>query len=326
MNNDYKLIDSIILANSSNQCYLNCVLQMLYSINEVRNYILDYSNILANYSKSNIILGNIKKIFNYINNGKNEGKNKISSNVLTPIYISIILELLNILINNSNLNNKYKEYKDSFEFLEFIMSMLNGGNNNITYNFNDSNIMIKTTYNNVTNLRYKNPLSIIIIIPIIEQNPIINNIFNNISSIKDINNIIKNNKYLILVLHRFDDKGNFINKNINIHNNNNNVKLINNNYRLLSCILFKPSHYIYVTFKNDGSIHLVYDDVSKKASNTLPDGFKIEENSYILLYYITNENNLIKLQEPLLKPLESSQQKQEEKEKNIKIYYSLKFN
>ena len=52
----YDLSNSIGLQNCGNTCYMNSAIQMLYSINEIREYII-------NENMNNVILKNLKKYF-----------------------------------------------------------------------------------------------------------------------------------------------------------------------------------------------------------------------------------------------------------------------
>jgi ubiquitin C-terminal hydrolase len=128
----YKLEDSVGLPNCGNQCYLSSALQMLYSINEVREYILNYkkkNNLLTDSVilelNQKIIKYDIIREYNIIESNKNEYKKYRflylkTSNINLKNQLKEILED-NILFNINQifeLINKYKFSSIDVKFLE----------------------------------------------------------------------------------------------------------------------------------------------------------------------------------------------------------------
>jgi hypothetical protein len=282
---------------------------MLYSINEIREYII-------NENMNNIILKNLKKIFLEINK---KNTKYIDNNFLKKIYIILyknFVDNLSLSNNNSYLNIQ----NDSTEFFFSLFNIISSHLHDNIFHLNEiSKTYCKNKINKTKNKEEsKIDITNIIILQIKKDNDqSVQSILNNshsfdkldtsLSRCNNKNNsyqefyyeIPNENKYLFIELRRsgYNSKGKTIflknyvkvNKNITINQNSKKIK-----YILLGVILksgeLNYGHYIYVTYKNN-KIHKVYDDST--VYNYLGTNFNIDHNATLLLYVkkILTENN-----------------------------------
>jgi len=305
----YDLSNSIGLQNCGNTCYMNSAIQMLYSINEIREYII-------NENMNNVILKNLKKIFLEINK---KNTKYIDNNFLKKIYIILYKNF----VNNLSLSNNNSHLNIQNDSTEFFFSLFNIISSHLRDNIFHLNEISKTYCKNKINKTInkeesKIDITSIIILQIKKDNDqSVQSILNNshsfdkldtsLSRCNNKNNsyqefyyeIPNENKYLFIELRRsgYNSKGKTIflknyvkvNKNITINQNSKKIK-----YILLGVILksgeLNYGHYIYVTYKNN-KIHKVYDDST--VYNYLGTNFNIDHNATLLLYVkkILTENN-----------------------------------
>ena len=133
-NSEYNLVDSVGLANCGNQCYLSSALQMLYSINEIRNFILNYKNDNTN-SDENIVFSSIKEIFGHIEECKLVSDCEyINAAILEPLYFNIYNRM-------TFKKEKFKEtLQDSQAVLDTILEFFKKNYKNNIYNLYSINL------------------------------------------------------------------------------------------------------------------------------------------------------------------------------------------
>lgn len=311
------------LPNFGNTCFINSALQLLYSISEVKDFIINFNE----NNKSSSIINSLKKIFLLLS------KNSVISNYY--IIDNDILNLYKKSMNNGIKSSKRIPQQDSQEFLSNIIDYLCETSGNLKeyfiYYFKTISYC-KNSNNTIYGQTPRDDISLLLSLEIPELNNItlqylINNqilqekesdtnITNNVNQPNGKKIALKrcseghksyrlttidipdNNKYMMIQLKRmkyisiresiFLDKYIYINKKITFPRNNEIDKV---NYILIGAILktgtVNSGHYIYVTF-NNGRISKVYNDdmVSNQLGN-----FNINKNAYILLYKKYENNN-----------------------------------
>ena len=325
MSNSYKFENSVGLENCGQSCYMNSALQMLYSINEYRDFILN--NNLNNNLNNSSTVSIIKKIFKLIQTNKGSSI-RIKRDILQPIYKILYKQIFKE-------NNTFGSQQDSEQILSFIIGQTsdlyilsifsfqlikdtycrkNNVNNNLQQMFETTHILLLAVTKNYTNA-IKNSLTELIKYFEIDEklNVKLNRCGNSNTHTKLTIKIPEENKYLFIQLKRlFVDF--YFDKDINIEQQ---LYINNNIYILIGVILRKGSqksgHYIYATFKNN-KIHKVYDDES--VYNNLKYGFELNKHSYILLYKKfekkvnilakVNENNKIRATNEKVKQIDTS--------------------
>ena len=302
----YTPYDSVGLKNFGNTCYINSALQMLFSIDEYREFIL-------NSNFKNPTIASLKKIFKMMSDPKKEKYIKKFEKYIIVLFIEF-----NYSVNEEKI---YGKQDDSEEFLSFLKSKTtNDLNFSKLYSYYDNISKYCKLVNNISNKNDYKVISYIFKVHLtkkiinlngklkkkIELIDLINNEFNEKKidhserlfrcSEKKLNtcektdiNIPEENKYLFIQLLRMKFNKNhesysFITDEIII---NKNINLDNKEYFLLGAIVknggYKSGHYVYVTFKN-GEIYKIYNDSSINSNNLEENGFNLNKNSYILLY------------------------------------------
>jgi len=316
------LKNSIGIQNCGNTCFINSALQMLYSINDIREFII-------NSNSNNIIITSLQKIFNLLDSKKTYIKTEEINNDIKILYNNVFKSIIK--------NSSKIPQQDAHEFIDYIIDNIFEDSRYLkelfTFEFIDSSYCKRKLTNIIYDHRKLVNNSTILQLSINEHKDITldeliyfnfteevldkdrgeylkNDIYNNYGTkigkkercennnknCKKLNiNIPDQNKYLIIQLVRMVEY-NFIDNNINI---NKVLNIDNVNYSLVGSILRGPignskkskkninmGHYIYVTYNEEGELHKVYNDsnVSKK----LPTNFVLNNNSYLLLY-VRNE-------------------------------------
>ena len=286
-----EIIPSKGIKNVGNSCYMNSVIQMLFSIKEFRDY-------LQKYKGDNINILSLKEIFGQLSDSSiPTATTKVGSiGTYKQTAYSILCNLFS--------GTEY-EQEDAHVLLTYILDQFYH-NSNIEKIFNSSEesyIVCNNNNNNKTN----DP-SLILNLPITSEN-IQNNLFDymkpeqtdeKLELCKDNTGKHKgtqflnikigdNQKYLFLELKRYEfDKNSYkttkINNSIDILEE---IIIDQNRFRLTGVVLHEgptpnSGHYIYVQLDDAGkNVQTVYDDESVRTSLT-EDSLKTE--SYILLY------------------------------------------
>ena len=289
MNQNNEIKKSKGIPNCGNSCFMNSVFQMLYSINNFRDKILDYNKKSKNIEE-------IKKIFTLLNkNNKIKQKN-----------IIISYEKLYKLFTNENL---YKQ-QDAAEFLMKILILFEKEENIkkiFTFNIIRNSFCLKIKTNKKIQEEEKTDKNFNILLLDIKENSIQKNIEffekpeqvnlsrcskSETSYITNLIEIPENNNYLIINLKRYNNNRTFNNKFIEI---NHNIEINENKYFLIGTIFKSGSansgHYVYCTYKN-GKINFTYND--NKVYDHEHSSMELNKNAYILLYKKITINHLLK--------------------------------
>ena len=295
----YTPIISVGLENCGNSCFMNSAIQMLFAIDEFREFILQSS---INKSQVLSALQNIFKLMK-------SSKSYVQSNSLINSF--------KILQKSYPENIPWGGQGDSQEFLSYLIDQVDA----IKILFKcelDTSSYCKNNNNIITKEEVRKDPSLLISLDISKGNSLSDLIdqYRNVEKLDKSsglsrcsqnnsyieNNIVipKNNKYLFIQLQRsiYTQRGQqFVDKKINIEQH---IKINNTKYTLLNVILRTGSntsgHYINATYK-DGKLFKVYNDahVSQNLGN-----FTLDNHAYILVYIRdrdsknnVNQNNII---------------------------------
>jgi hypothetical protein len=267
------------LQQCGNSCFMNSVLQLLYSMVEFRK------KILISTSKSKII-NCVKKIFELINNAHKFVKREDLIEHYIILYRSIEKkedfykpqDALDLLMKIFNMvDTKLKDISNLYLFKIITESFCSPSKNRLQKNdpINYSILSIELNGENLKTLvnNFMKPE---------ELNTVLSRC-NKKSYKKENIKIPKENKYLIIHLKRYKDGADkFDKKEIKIEE-----KLIIDNYEyILSGAVLKSGsaeggHYVYAIYKN-GKLYKVYDDSVIHEDNY--ENMIINKNGYLLLY------------------------------------------
>ena len=291
---NYSPILSKGLQQCGNSCFMNSVLQLLYSIDEFREEILN----LSVNRNSNIIFC-IKNIFELLNETSTYVKQKELKVCYEVLYKLIekgslykqqdAEELLSKILDKFDFRYTYPSITDiySFEIVTESFCTLSKNklniNNPVKYPYISLNLKGKTLQDLINNFMKPSKLD--------NNEKLLR--CNNDSYIREIINIPENNKYLIFHLKRYKEGSDKFNKtSINI---NSELNIIDNKYILVGAVLKsgseKSGHYVYATYYN-GELYRVYDDSTIHTKYSI---MTLNHNSYILLYRRANVNGLYTL-------------------------------
>ena len=250
----------LINENNHNLCYMSSVIQMLFSCNEYREFILDTQ---FNDDRLNAL----KEIFVKLN--------PTSSNISPIDYLDQYNRLYSIVPTSIQFQSA-----DPGDFLDEILKIsLNkeifkfNYNSNLNYNLYILQLIIDRIEIDKLKIISTN-ISINKLIEIYQQQ-IINSF-----------NIPLENKYFIIQLprsegHSMDSSGGFIIHYLNYELNFKENLIINNiTFYPIGIIIYVPGHYTYVTLCN-GNIDWYYNDSS--VDKNITEDY-IKTNSYIILY------------------------------------------
>lgn len=314
------------IENFGNTCFMNSVLQMLYSIIDIREFILESNstdtiilslknifNLLQfdkNYLKMREINNDFKELYNFAEFRTNRNFKIISVNESTKIEQQDAREFYDKIIDK--IFTESYNLKELFIFQSKASSYckkLNGTIDKYRSKTDNSTLLTlniygdKITLENLIDLNFKEE--------ILDKNEYLKNdiineygneIFNNYGikqtkkrcntnniNARSINiNIPNNNKYLIIQLARMAT-GEFLDNEIYI---NSNLNIHNNNYSLVGSILRYSatkrlnSGHYIYVTFQNNKIKNVYND--SKVLISLPAEFNLNNHSYILLYVKNN--------------------------------------
>lgn len=273
INSVYRPVLSKGLVNCGNSCFMSACIQLLFSCDDFRNFLIDtnLNNFNKIYNKPNNIIKlripnkekenhkkNSKIIFEMIKNifiKLNEEKS------LTEIkYPNTYKKLYKIIFPEEYTNNIPLKQQDAIIFLQEVLVYTRINVFNFTLIQKQSNSILNENINQILILNEfdKNEKKIE---PSTLQNIInINTKFNNTQNSVIINDDI--NKYIIIQLNRGSNNySSETNKEIVIDNE---ININNKKYFLIGSIIKigdqKSGHYIYVTFDSNGNIYKIYDD------------------------------------------------------------------
>lgn len=313
------------IQNCGNTCYMNSLIQLLYSIDEFREHVINWENPyrsnckILDYNKYQIINSNLKEVFKKMKNCKTYYvENTIIFQYLKNIYT----------ICQPNPNRPFKHQEDANEFLTPIIDNI--------INFNDQTLNLKhliyhKQYNLIRdrntktwrfviniqkNISYNYIYYPILLLPIDDkinkQNLNLVDLLNDYSkeNIMTNNNptnqyynknndrkIILNgyNKYIIITLSRFKSTYNLLSVQFSkIYTKviiNNILNLDDQNYHLLGAVVhtgaYGGGHYRYLHKENNK--YYEFNDASVTTITEYNFKNDLDNNAYILLYKI-NEN------------------------------------
>ena len=287
----YKPIISKGLINCGNSCFFNSVIQMLYSMDDLRDEIMEINS-------KNSVINALKNMFILLSNEK---KKFVSEENIIPYY-----KTLYRFITKEN----FGEQQDATELLMFICKQIesetNLGNIYLTELIQESYCL---NNNKQSKIEMSNPVKDSIIVLNLHGGNTLKKLIeyytkeeqldsplsrcnNGLKSIKKMNiKIPDENNYLFIQLNR---SGVFGNKNMNKSKIiiEKSIIIDNVEYILVGAILKngskKGGHYIYTTY-TDGKLFRTYNDsrvLEKKHGN-----MTLENNAYLLLYKRTDHRN-----------------------------------
>ena len=299
--NSYKPHNSTGLENCGNSCFMNSAIQMLYTIDEYRDLLLD-----SKINKSSPIHA-LQTVFTEINTAKINHKTSVNENILEKLY--------KIIHKSFPEKLRWGAQGDSQEFLSYLIDeTIKYFNNEITKNlflFDLESVSYCKSNNVKSNEENHIDESLLLSLDLYDKknNFNLNNLVKKYTNVEKLEtqlsrcvktnksyikkNIIipAQNKYLFIQLKRFSYINGALKFNDMEISINQTIKINNSNYSLLGVIFRKGSdnsgHYIYATYSN-GKLHKVYND--SRVNTNLYD-FTLDNHAYILLYIKTSEIN-----------------------------------
>jgi len=319
--------ESVGIQNCGNSCYMNSAIQLLLSIKEFREYILNQKD-----NKNNTVISNLKSIFQAVEDCRRKKCSVVLRKKIRKDYEELFKKFPLKGVN-------FGSQGDSQEFLSFLIDNLGIGNQPLLdimfFGYQTKTYCRKKGTYNLNNLENVEDYMGIFQVHIHEgdkkksikelleeeiKNPELLNKHESLDKCKSLglnsykeNDILldKKHKYFLVQILRFTYSKElngikFLESNVEI----NKYLEINGHTYVLSGIILRrggnnSGHYIYASFKN-GELFLIYDDES--VYNKIDYGFDIEKHSYVI-YYKRKENE--NLERPVQEKIRLDKEKQE---------------